>query len=112
VSWGLRPLPWLALKKCSRTRWLHTVLAAPLLHNTRSTYYCVSPPPPKVLSPTSFVRPIYAGNALATVAVAPHAQHLIMATVRGGRSGEGSVAAAAAAAGGHLCPPLSVGCLR
>lgn len=49
----------------------------------------------QVLSPTKFVRPIYAGNGLATVSVAPDFQQLIMATVRptafpkaeGGRSG-------------------------
>jgi len=35
----------------------------------------------QVLSPTKFVRPIYAGNGLATVSVAPDFQQLIMATV-------------------------------
>lgn len=49
----------------------------------------------QVISPTKFVRPIYAGNGLATVSVAPAFQQLIMGTVRptafpkaeGGRSG-------------------------
>jgi hypothetical protein len=35
----------------------------------------------QVLSATKFVRPIYAGNGLATVSVAPEFQKLIMATV-------------------------------
>lgn len=35
----------------------------------------------QVISPTSFVRPIYAGNGLASVSVAPDFQSLIMATV-------------------------------
>jgi hypothetical protein len=35
----------------------------------------------QVLGPTKFVRPIYAGNGLATVLVAPEFQKLIMATV-------------------------------
>jgi electron transfer flavoprotein alpha subunit len=35
----------------------------------------------QVISPTKFVRPIYAGNGLATVSVAPAFQKLIMGTV-------------------------------
>lgn len=59
-----------------------SLMLVPLVRRTPPPNVCFAVPPhPQVLSPTKFVRPIYAGNGLATVSVAPEFQKLIMASV-------------------------------